>query len=168
MACPLTTNYTPRDCKAPGGVKRFIITPFTNMLTFTVTAGVVTAITKTVTFKSYAQEPETANWKQTLASDQKMGSYGFDIEASFKTYGNDPLVNAELLVLTKNKLVMIAEEVDGTYTLLGSEYGMFVSADAFDAGTAFTDFKGDAITLKGRSVGKCPTVDPAIIAALLV
>lgn len=71
MACPLTTNYTPRDCRAPGGVKRFIITPFANMLTATITAGIVTAITKTLPFKIYLQEPEVANWKQTLASDQK-------------------------------------------------------------------------------------------------
>ena len=168
MACPLTTNYTPRDCKAPGGVKRFLITPFTNLVTSTVAAGVVTAITKTVPWKVYLQEPETASWKQTLASDQKAGSYGFELEAMFKTWGNDPLVNAELLLLTQNKLVMIAEEMDGTYTMLGIEFGMFVASDAFDSGTAFTDFKGDTISLKGRSAGKCPTVSAGIIAALLV
>lgn len=63
---------------------------------------------------------------------------------------------------------MIAEEMDGTYTLLGYDFGMFVSADAFDSGTAFSDFKGSTITLKGRTAIKCPTVDSAIIAALLI
>lgn len=168
MACPLTQSYTPRDCKAPAGVVSFIITPFTNMLTTTVAAGVVTAITKTVTFKQYKQEPEIANWKQTSTGDQKAGTYGYDLEASLKTWGLDAVLQTELDLLSKNKLVMIAEMADGTYWMLGKEYGMFVSADAFDSGTGFSDFQGDALTFKGRSIGKCPQVSAGIIAALLV
>lgn len=167
MACALTQNYTPRDCKAPSGVVNFIVTPFSNVLTTTVAAGVITAITKTVTFKKYIQEPETCNWKETGASDAKNGTYAYDLEATLQTYGLDATLQAELTLLTKNKLFMIAEMTDGTFWALGTQYGMHLTADAFDSGTAYGDFQGDKLTFKGRSVIKAYKVDSTIIAGLL-
>lgn len=167
MACPLTQSYTPRDCKAPAGVVSYILTPFANMLTTTVTANVVTAITKTTTFKQYKQNPEVADWKYTLTSDGKTGTYGYDFEATFQTLGTEILDQVELETLTKNKLVVIAEMADGTYYMLGKEYGCNVTADAYESGVAFSDFQGSKVSIKGRSKTKMLKVDSTIIAGLL-
>lgn len=168
MACPLTQSYTPRDCKAPAGVVSYILTPFANMLTTTVTSNVVTAITKTVTWKQYKQDPEVADFKYTLSSDGKTGTYGYDFEATFQTKGAEILDQAELELLTQNKLVLIAEMADGTYYMLGKDYGAHVVADAFESGVAFNDFQGSKVSIKGRAKTKMLKVNAGIISALLV
>lgn len=170
MACALTQSYTPRDCKAPAGVVGYYLIEYANVTAMTITANVVTAITKATgkVFRKYSQEAETADWKYSGTSDAKMGSFGYDIEANFQTYGLDTTLNAEIELLIKNKLLIIAEMNDGQFYLLGKEYGMHVVTDSFESGVAFGDFQGDKIQLKGRATTKAPKVDSTIIAGLLV
>ena len=165
--CPLTQNYAPKDCKESAGIVRYIVTPFANMLTSTVVANVVTAITKTLTWKTYAQNPEIADVKFTLSGDGKSGTYGYDFEANFQTYGIEILDQVELELLTKNKLVVIAEFTNGTYIMLGRDYGCNVVSDAFESGVAFNDFQGSKVSIKGRAKSKFLKVDSTIIAGLL-
>lgn len=167
MACALTQSYTPRDCDSTAGVVAFILTPFSNMLTSTVTANVVTAITKTTTFKKYKQDPEIADFKYPLRADGKSGNYGYDFEANFQIKGAETLDQQELELLTKNRLVVIAEMADGTHYMLGRNYGGKVTADAFESGVAFNDFMGSKVTIKGVDKTKFLKVDSSIIAGLL-
>ena len=74
MPCPLTQNYTLKDCLTTAGVASWYITPFANVLTSTLTANVVTAITKTVTWKTIAQEIEQGMWSYTGAGTTASGS----------------------------------------------------------------------------------------------
>jgi len=67
MPCPLTQNYAVKDCLTTAGVASWYITPFSNITTSTLTANVVTAITKTLAFKTIAQEIEQGNWSYTSA-----------------------------------------------------------------------------------------------------
>ena len=168
MACVLTQNYVPKDCKEAAGVVSYYLTPFSNMLTAVLTSNVVTAITKTVAWKKYSQEPEIADWKYTGASDGKNLTYAYDWEANFQTWGLNTLDQDELELLMKNKLVLIAEMADGTFWMLGRTYGGHVVSDAFESGVAFGDFRGSKVGIKGRSSTKMVKVDSTIIAALLV
>ncbi len=169
MSCsPLTQSYAPKDCDSTAGVVAYILTPFSNMLTATVMSNVVTAITKTATFKKYSQDPEIADWKYTLNNDGKTGNYGYEWEASFQIKGAETLDVVELELLTKNKLVLIAEMANGTHYILGRNYGGKVLVDAFETGVAFNDFMGSKVTIKGRDKTKFLKVDSAIVAGLLV
>ncbi|HRG02425.1 MAG TPA: hypothetical protein PKZ75_15015 [Bacteroidia bacterium] len=162
----LTQNYVNKDCAQVAGVVRYYMTPFSNLLTATLTSNVVTAITKTVPWKKYDQEPEVANWKYTLTPGAQ-GNSGYDWEASFDSNGLDTLDQEELANVAPCKMVLIAEMNDGTYWMLGRENGCRMSGDAFDAGTKYEDFIGSKVTFKGRSAVKMKKVDSAIITGLL-
>ena len=167
MSCPLTQNYTPQDCATTAGVDYYLITPFSNVTASTLTANVVTAITKTVAFKKYKQVAETATWSYSGDGSQANGSYAYDWEATFKTLGLSQADQDELELLMKNKLILIAAMNDGSFWMLGRDYGTTSMNDKFDAGTAFGDFQGSVVTLKGRSKTKMVKVDSAIITGLL-
>ena len=162
----LSQNYVNKDCAQVAGIVRYLITPFSNVTATTLTSNVVTAITNTVDFKTYAQEPEIANWKYT-GTFGSQGNSGYDWVATFDSNGLNTLDQEELVELAKCKLIVIAEMVDGTYWMLGRDYGGRVSGDAFDAGTKFEDFIGSKVEIKGRSNVKMKKVDSTIIAGLL-
>ena len=168
MSCtPLSQNYTPRDCKKPAGVVRYLVTPFANVLTSTITAGVVTAITKTVAFKEYKQEPEIANFKSTATGDGKTSSYAYDYEVNFETTGLETLQSDELEKILAQKMFIVAEMANGDYYELGLQYGLHTATMGFESGVAFGDFQGDKIQLKGRGTRRPKKVDSGIIAGLL-
>jgi hypothetical protein len=168
MSCPLTQNYVNKDCKSVAGVKKFYITPFANLLTTTVVANVITAITKTLAWNTYAQESEIANWDYTGTGSLANGTYAYDFNATMKCMGLNTLDSQEFETLLKNKLVLIAEMENGDFWMLGKDYGCSVDNTKFETGTAFGDFIGSTIAIKGRSNTSMLKVDPTIIAALLV
>lgn len=168
MSCPLTQNYVNKDCKSVAGVKKFYITPFANLLTTTVVANVITAITKTLAWHTYAQESEIANWDYTGTGSLANGTYAYDFNATMKCMGLNTLDSQEFETLLKNKLVLIAEMENGDFWMLGKDYGCSVDNTKFETGTAFGDFIGSTIAIKGRSNTSMLKVDPTIIAALLV
>jgi hypothetical protein len=168
MSCPLTQNYVNKDCKSVAGVKKFYITPFANLLTTTVVANVITAITKTLVWHTYAQESEIANWDYTGTGSLANGTYAYDFNATMKCMGLNTLDSQEFETLLKNKLVLIAEMENGDFWMLGKDYGCSVDNTKFETGTAFGDFIGSTIAIKGRSNTSMLKVDPTIIAGLLV
>lgn len=168
MPCPLTQNYINKDCKSVGGVVKYYITPFANLLTSALTSNVVTAITKTVTWKMYEQEPEVANWDYTGSGSMANGTYAYDFNAMFKCRGLNTLDTDELELLLKNKIVLIAEMSNGDFWMLGRTYGASVDNTKFETGSAFGDFIGNTVMIKGRSTTSMVKVNSAIIAALLV
>ena len=168
MSCPLTQNYVNKDCKSVAGVKKFYITPFANLLTTTVVANVITVITKTLAWNTYAQESEIANWDYTGTGSLANGTYAYDFNVTMKCMGLNTLDSQEFETLLKNKLVLIAEMENGDFWMLGRDYGCSVDNTKFETGTAFGDFIGSTIAIKGRSNTSMLKVDPTIIAALLV
>lgn len=168
-SCSLTQGHTPKACKTSAGTKSFLITEFANVTAITKTAGVVTAITQagTTVFYRYKQKAEVANWKQTGATDAKMGTIAYDLEANLELLGLDQATQTELDLLIKNTVIMIAEDVDGTFWLLGEDYGMDLASDGLESGVAMGDFRGNKLQFKGRGYTRVASVDPTIITGLL-
>jgi len=167
MPCPLTQNYVLKDCLTTAGVESWLVTPFANVLTTTLTANVVTAITKTLAWKSYAQETEQSMWSYTGAGTNANGTKAYDWSATIKTNGLNTLDQQELDTLLSNKVVLIAKMYNGEYWMLGRTFGSTAIDSAFESGTAMGDFQGTTLTVKGRSNAPAVKVDTAIIAALL-
>lgn len=167
--CALTQGHVPKTCKTASGVKEFLLINYENILTITKTAGVVSAITKTTLTKffAYRQKAESSNWKQDGTGDAKVGTVAYDIIATMDILGIDQATQTELGLLINSTVGIIAHDNDGTYWLLGEDYGMDVATDGMDAGTALGDFRGNKLTFKGRGFTRVSSVDPTIIAALL-
>jgi hypothetical protein len=167
MACPLTQNYTLKDCLTTAGVASWYITPFANVLTSTLTANVVTAITKTVAWKTIAQEIEQGMWSYTGAGTSASGSKAYDWECSIKMHGLNTLDQQELELILSNKVVLIAVMQNGDAWMLGRSYGSTAIDSKFESGTAMGDFIGSTLTVKGRSSVSAVKVDSTILAGLL-
>ncbi len=163
----LTQNYVVKDCDNTAGVKSWLITPFSNMTASTLTSNVVTAITKTVAFKTIAQEVEQGSWSYTGASSAANGTKAFDWEAVIKMNQLNTLDQQELQLILGNKVILIAEMYNGDYWMLGRTFGSTAIDDKFESGTAMGDFQGSTLTVKGRSNVKMVKVDSTIIAGLL-
>lgn len=167
MACPLTQNYALKDCLTPAGVASWYITPFANMLTAVLTANVVTTITKTVAFKTIAQEIEQGTWSYTGAGTSASGALAFDWEAMIKMHQLNTLDQEEISLILKNKCVLIAVMQNGDAWMLGREFGSTGIDSKFESGAALGDFMGTTLTVKGRATVAAKKVDPAILAGLL-
>jgi hypothetical protein len=173
MACALTQGYTKKVCKDPSGVAEYIIGEWSNVAwddnaKFALTSNVVTTLTMATGKRAwtYKQVPEIANWKQTGASDQKTGGYGYKLEVNLQTQGIETATQEENDLILKNTLFVIAKHNDGTYWLLGHEFGLDASNVDTDSGTEMTSFKGDIIKLVGSATVKAKKVNSALIAAL--
>jgi hypothetical protein len=81
--------------------------------------------------------------------------------------GIDALTQVELGNLVKNTVIVIAEQNDGSYWLLGRDYGMDIATDTLESGVALGDFQGNKVQLKAREINRSVKVDSAIIAGLL-
>lgn len=167
MACPLTQNYTLKDCLEPAGVASWYITPFANITASTLTANVVSAITKTVAFKTIAQEIEQGAWSYTGAGTSTSGAFAFDWEATIKMHQLNTLDQEEISLILKNKCVLIAVMQNGDAWMLGREFGSTGIDSKFESGTALGDFIGTTLTVKGRATVAAKKVDPTILAGLL-
>jgi hypothetical protein len=167
MACPLSQNYTLKDCLTPAGVASWYITPFANMLTAVLTANVVTTITKTVAFKTIAQEIEQGTWNYSGAGTSASGALAFDWEAMIKMHQLNTLDQEEITTILKNKCVLIAVMQNGDAWMLGREFGSTGIDSKFESGAALSDFMGTTLTVKGRATAAAKKVDPTILAGLL-
>lgn len=168
MPCPLTQNFTLKDCLATAGVESWLVTPFSNVLTTTVAANIVTVITKTLPWKSYAQEVEQSTWDYSGTGTQAAGTKAYDWTATIVANGLNTLDAEEFNTLISNKCVFIAKMYNGDYWMLGRTFGTSGMDSKFDAGKAMNDFQGTTITIKGRSNVPALKVDPTIVAGLLI
>jgi hypothetical protein len=169
MSCSLTQGHTPKVCKTPSGVKRYLIAEFDKVTVGTITAGVVQTISVTspYVFYEYKQKSEVATWGQVVTSDAKNGTYSVEQTVDLQLLGLDALTQVELGNLVKNTVIVIAEQNDGTYWLLGRDYGMDVATDTLESGVALGDFQGNKVQLKAREINRSVKVLDSIIAGLL-
>ena len=169
MSCSLTQGHTPKVCKTPSGVKRYLIAEFDKVTVGTITAGVAQTISVTSPFKfyEYKQKSEVATWGQVVTSDAKNGTYSVEQTVDLQMLGLDALTQVELGNLVKNTVIVIAEQNDGTYWLLGRDYGMDVATDTLESGVALGDFQGNKVQLKAREINRSVKVLDSIIAGLL-
>lgn len=169
MACSLTQGHTPKTCKTSAGTKSFLVAEFDAVTAITKTSGVVSAITKATGkhFFRYKQKAEVASWKQTGTSDGKVGTVAYDLEANIQLNGLDQATQTELDLLIKNTVILIAEDTDGTFWLLGEDFGMDLASDGLESGVAMGDFRGDKLQFKGRAFTRVASVDSTIITGLL-
>lgn len=170
MACALTQGHTPKACKSVAGVKEILLAELANvnLSALAKTAGVVTTLTCATgkQFFIYKQKGEIANWKQSGASDPKMGTKAQTQTITLETIGLDQATQTELELLLGNTLVAIVHMNDDSYWLVGQDYGLDVTTDELDSGTAMGDFLGDKITLTGKTILKAASVNSALIATL--
>jgi hypothetical protein len=173
MSCALTSDLTQKVCKTPAGIKEILVTEFANITGgaagWTYTANVVTAVAMVVPkeFRVYKMKAATSDFKVNATASGANGSYSYAYEVNGQFLGIDTATQEELELLMKNTVVVILGLNDGTYWVLGQEFGMDVATKNFESGVALGDFMGDNVQLTGIGTIGAKKVTTALIAELI-
>ena len=169
MPCALTSGYT-LDCKdAVGGLKSVLFIEWKNVTAITVTANVVSAITKAAgkTFFKYELAKETSQFTETVTASAQNGTIFYAQSLNIILNKLQTATRNEILLLAQNNLMAIAEDKNGKYWLLGRLNGLDISGGTAQTGTASGDRNGYELTFEGQEKELAIEVGSGIIAGLL-
>ena len=167
--CILTQGLN-LDCRdAYGGVKRVLFMEFENVTAYTMTSGVISAITKASgkTFKEYKLVVETGDAKSSGTHDRQQGTRVWKQTVSFPINKMSTSVKNEIELLSQNRLLVIVEDQNGAYWLYGKDFGLMATTTESMTGVALADRNGYMLTFEGNEKGFEVEVQSSIIAGLL-
>ena len=150
MACALTQGYS-LDCRdSYGGVKSIYIMEIDNATTITAAAGVVTAITKAIgkKFYKYALVAHTAEGAEDYSLSREAGTSENTQSVKFPINKMSVAVRNELLLLGKNRLLIVLLDENGTAWMYGKEYGLMLDKTSAKTGVALSDRNGYELELR--------------------
>lgn len=170
MACILTQNI-PLSCRdGVGGVNKVYITELDNKESITVTAGEVTALALSTgkRFWQYDQEIEKAFFNENIQTSRENGTVFYEQDATIVIMKGQKTVRNEVVLLAQTRLMIIILDNNGVYWLVGATSGAMLEPSTFGTGTAKGDMNGYTLNFKAKENTAAYTVDPTIIADLLV
>jgi hypothetical protein len=172
MSCDLTAGYSLGCRDSQGGIFYVIAIQKEDIAVngITKSLGEVSAITLTSGSRGWKieQEEETGMFEENPIGSRENGT--FRVEENLSLVLNDAKKETRNLVnlLSKNRLVFVIAKNDGTFVLAGEERGMMLADGAGGSGTAKADRSGFTLPFTGVEKSVAPTIDPDIIAGLLV
>lgn len=168
MSCALTQSYV-LDCRdGKGGSKEFYLIEFEKIASMTLTAGVVTAITKLTggAFRHYAQVKEVSECDEAITPNEANGSLYVKQTVKMVLNKRQATLRNEVMLLGKNRLVIVEVDQNGNAFLYGYQNAMLMAPSAAKSGKALGDHNGYELTFEGAEPELAYGVDPTIIAAL--
>lgn len=152
MACALTQGFV-LDCKeSVGGIKSVRFVEFDNA-TFVPAAGVATITMATgKKFWKYAQVRETSSFTETITANVQNGTIFYSQELTVILNKLAAATRNEILLLAKNRLMAIVEDMNGNFWLLGAKNGLDITGGNSATGTASGDRNGYTLTFAGQEV----------------
>jgi hypothetical protein len=144
MACAIVSGYT-IDCReSVGGIDAVFFAEFGNV-TILDASGIVTGITKVTGKKFYKFEIPTKS--SAVASSNPMGSIEngtlfFEQTLDFPVNKRDATTRNIITTLSKNKVVAVTLDKDGTYRMYGKQFGMYLGGSTGTSGAAAGDAQG--------------------------
>lgn len=170
MPCELTQSVV-IDCKDnSGGTKEVLFIEFENVEGITEAAGVVTAIDVATAkqFRRYAMPKESAFFTETPNANIQNGTIFYQQELTIVINKMRANIRNEIMLLAQNRLIAIVLDTNGSYWLLGWKNALDLTGGEGGTGTAFGDRNGYTRVFSGQEHDMAPSVDPTIIAALLL
>jgi hypothetical protein len=166
MACALTQGFV-LDCKESlGGVKSVRFVEFDNA-TMTYAAGVATiTMDAGKKFWLYSQVRETSSLTETITANVQNGTIFYQQEVVIVLNKLAAATRNEILLLAKNRLLAIVEDMNGNYWLLGAKNGLDITSGNSATGTASGDRNGYTLTFQAMEADPMWSVASGTIAAI--
>ena len=167
MACALTQGFV-LDCKeSVGGIKSVRFVEFDNVASIAYAAGVATlTMVATKKFWKYAQVRETSSSTETITANVQNGTIFYKQELTVILNKLAAATRNEILLLAKNRLMAIVEDMNGNFWLLGAKNGLDITGGNSATGTASGDRNGYTLTFEGMEADPMWSVSSAAISAL--
>jgi formyltetrahydrofolate synthetase len=166
MACALTQGFV-LDCKESlGGVKSVRFVEFDNA-SMTYAAGVATiTMDAGKKFWLYSQVRETSSLTETITANVQNGTIFYQQEVVVVLNKLAAATRNEILLLAKNRLLAIVEDMNGNYWLLGAKNGLDITSGNSATGTASGDRNGYTLTFQAMEADPMWSVASGTIAAI--
>jgi len=168
MPCALTQGYT-LDCKdSLGGIKAVWMIESGNVTAITEASGIVSAITKSASkvFRKYELVKNTGALTETITASVENGTVFYAQELSIVLNKLQANTRNEILLLAQNTLLVVVQDANDKYWLLGRTQGCDVTGGTAATGTAQGDRSGYTLTITGSEKELAPEVASGIIAGL--
>ena len=167
MACALTQGFV-LDCKeSVGGIKSVRFVEFDNVASIAYAAGVATlTMVASKKFWKYAQVRETSSSTETITANVQNGTIFYKQELTVILNKLAAATRNEILLLAKNRLMAIVEDMNGNYWLLGAKNGLDITGGNSATGTASGDRNGYTLTFEGMEADPMWSVSSTAISAI--
>ena len=168
MACALTQGYT-LDCRdSKGGVKEIYLIELENISSTTEASGVITVLTKATgkRFWKYSLIKNTSNSEEAINGSEENGTIFYTQTANIIINKLQTSVRNEILLLAKNRVVMVVTDRNGVSWMYGKENGLTLNAGSAATGTNFADRNGYTLTFTGMEGSLAPSVLSTVVDAL--
>jgi hypothetical protein len=168
MPCALTQGYT-LDCKdSLGGIKAMWVINHANVTAVTEASGIVSAITKAAgkVFYKYELVKNTGSLTETITTSVENGTVFYAQELSIVLNKLQANTRNEILLLAQSTLMVVVQDANDKYWLLGRFTGLDVTGGTSATGTAQGDRNGYTLTFTGGEKQLAPEVNSGIIAGL--
>jgi formyltetrahydrofolate synthetase len=167
MACALTQGFV-LDCKESlGGVKSVRFVEFDNVASIAYAAGVATlTMDAGKKFWLYSQVRETSSLTETITANVQNGTIFYQQEVVVVLNKLAAATRNEILLLAKNRLMAIVEDMNGAYWLIGAKNGLDITSGNSATGTASGDRNGYSLTFQAMEADPMWSVSAATIGAI--
>ena len=169
MACALTAGRA-LDCRdSVGGIKRLLITELANKNGFVITNGAITTFTLATgkQFWVYDQVRETSNFSEAIQASVENGTLAYETTLTAIFNKGETATRNQIRLLAQNRLMIIAEDRNGKYWLLGEANGAELTAGTYASGTAMGDRNGYELTFVAKEAEPIKEVASGLISVLL-
>lgn len=163
MPCALTAGYT-FDCRDNlGGAKELKVIEVANVVSMTLTAGVITAVANAEGKRWWKYRPakDTAYGKSTLTTNVQNGTTYFAQEVGLAINKMQTAVRIELGNMARNQLYIVIKDANGKNWLYGYSNGMDNSGGESGTGTGPGDRNGYSLTFTGQEPDDAYEMDEA-------
>lgn len=168
MACALTQGYS-LDCKdSLGGITEVYFMAFQDVASYTVSGGVVTALTKDSGKRFYKYElvKGTSSFVENINASVENGTIFYQQELTIILNKLQANTRNEILLLAQNLLVAVAKDNNNKYWYLGLTKGLDITGGSAQSGAALGDRSGYSLTFTGQEPELSPEVASNIASAL--
>ena len=154
MSCDLTSGFKLGCRDNTGGTKRIFVANFNATTDYTEDASnVVTAITPvapdTIEYFQYDLQKNTAELMEEQTMTPENETIGYVPTINFIFNKLDTPKRNELLLLARTASVVIVEDRNGRYWIVGREAGLDMTTSTRGTGINITDRNGSSVSLVG-------------------
>ena len=159
--CALTQDFI-LDCRnGIGGLKVIYLIELANVVSVTDSSGTLTAITKATgkIFRKYQLELDTSTIEEDGVGSRTNGTFFVNQTGTIILNNQSASIRNEVLLLSRNRIGLVAIDFNGNAQYYGREQGLMVTAAKAVKGTAWGDRNGYSLTLVGMEREYAPFID---------
>jgi len=172
MSCNLTAGIPVGCDKGPGGVLKFIIATQTDISGITASSGDTGIIDNIImvgsaNFYEFIPNKNSSDYVQTIQGNVENGSIGYEQTITMKFGKNEQTKRNTVMLLGSTRVVIIVEDRNGKYWLMGEKSGCDLTGGTSGSGKAISDMNGWELIFTSTEPLPAREVSSTIISGLL-